>query len=415
MSSVDAAASDSTVSDPDSVGLVLAVVAGREPLAPPSGVDWDRFVRLLERHGIQGLAMAAHGSSPYLPVAVARRLEEPHVRTALHTTLTVEAGARARGVLGDRRIPALLFKGAALVEAGLYEDPGARAMGDADLLVPPERAGDAVVALREAGFEPWSEWNPASVEWSDSTSLADLRAPGGAQVSLDLHWRLGYERLRYGRSGRNEILWEGMDPKEGRPADSTHLVVLLEHVLKHLHVTSHLRGIGDAVRLSDSIDDWSSVWRHLGERPTGRGLALLLDVVRGRLGAPVPPEVERLAGAGWWQDAGRRALDPRSMVTGITVPSGRPDGLKVRGEDLEGRRGEGRMGGLFRRWAVLGSPRLAMREALHTTLPETDWLRARYDAPAASRVRLLLRYWKDVGRWLSGRGRSPVSPNQEPW
>ncbi|MDX1567859.1 MAG: nucleotidyltransferase family protein [Longimicrobiales bacterium] len=389
----------------DAVDLVLALVAARIPPAPPPGldreVDWDRFLRLLKAHGIQGLAMATHRSDPFLPESVARRLEEPHVRTALHTTLTVETGARARRVLGERGIPALLFKGAALVEAGLYRDPGARAMGDADLLVRPDDAHDAVAALREEGFDPWSPWDPASAEWLDSASLSDLRAPDGVEVSLDLHWRLGYERLRYGRSGRGGILWEGADLDEGRPADSTHLVVLLEHLLKHLHVTSHVRGIGDAVRLSDSVEDWESVWDHLTDRPTGRALALLLDVLRTRLGAAVPSEVGALAERGWWRSMGRRVLDPRRMV--------------MDGAESSGSSEEARTRGLLRRWAVLGSPRSALREALHTILPGRGWLRARYDAPAASRFRLLFRYWKDVTRWLRGRGSSPVSPNQGPW
>jgi len=407
--------------DPDAVDLVLALVGAGRPVVAPTRVDWKRFVGLLSLHGIQGLAAATHRSSPFLPREVAGALEEPYLRTALHTTLTLEAGSRAWRALNDGGIPALLFKGAALVESGLYVDPGARAMGDADVLVRPEQADAAVAALGEADFQPWSDWDPVSVEWLDSASFTDRSSPDGVEVSLDLHWRLGYGRLRYGPSERSGILWEGADLDRGRPDDSAHLTVLLEHLLKHLHVTTHLRGIGDVVRLSERIDDWSPIWRRLREQPTGRGMALLLDVLRIGLDARVPSEVARYAEAGAWRDAGRSALDLRRMVTTgcRDLEAALRIGEEERGvegvEGVEGAEGGGRLKGLGRRWAVLGSPRLALREAAHAALPERGWLRARYGEPAATRLRLLLRYWVDLARWITGRGRSPVSPNQELW
>ncbi|NIP58872.1 MAG: hypothetical protein GWM92_03450, partial [Gemmatimonadetes bacterium] len=48
-----------------------------------------------------------------------------------------------------------------------------------------------------------------------------------------------------------------------------------------------------------------------------------------------------------------------------------------------------------------------------TTLPGPAWLRARYRTRDEWLPGLYLRYWRDVLRWATGRGRSPVSPNQE--
>lgn len=375
--------------------LVLSVVASRRPVAVPDGVEWDRFVRHLEAHGIRGLAVAAHRTCAFLPPNVAADLEEAYLRTALHTTLTVEAGIRAREALAAAGIPAVLFKGAALMEAGLYADPGSRAMGDADLLVSPDRMGSAVTALRDAGFRPWRPWDPASLGWLDSASFTDERAPEGIEVTLDLHWRLGYGDLRYGPSDRRQDRRDDSRLVAGRPVPTDHLILLLEHLLKHLHVTTHLRGLGDVVRLSNRIDDWKPVVRALGERGTGRGLARILAGARSTLGATVPDTILEEARSGWWSTAGRAAVDPRRLIR-------------------TGPREDGRVGGLLRRWAVLGSPALVLREALYTTLPDRRWLRARYRAPSGTRTSLLLRYWRDVFRWLGGAGPSPVSPNQDP-
>lgn len=383
--------------------LVVDLVAGRPPTT--RDVDWGRVVHRLETLGLQGLAVSAHRSGPFLPGPVARVLEPAYLSAALHTTLTVESARRALEVLERADVAALVYKGAALVESGVYPDPGARAMDDADLLVPVERAEDAVRALRSEGFEPWVEWDPRTVEWLDSATFRDSRAPRGADVDVDLHWRLGYGGLRYGQDGEGERaeeggeawLWEDADGSRHLPAGAAHLVVIAEHVLKHFHVRVHLPGVLDLVRLSAEIDDWEGVERRLARHPGGRSLSVLLDVMRRAFGAPIPERVGA-AGSAAATRLARRLLTPEALL-----------------ERASG--GGRRLRGLFFRWLLAGSVRRALGEVRTTVLPGSRWLRARYGAgPGRGRaypLGLLLRYWTEVGRWLLGRGVSPVSPNQE--
>lgn len=381
------------------VRLVVDLVAGRTPAT--RDVDWQRATDLLAAVGLDALAVAVHRSTPYLPRTVAEAMEPSYLTTALHTRLTLEAARRAREALEGAGVPSLLYKGAALVEAGVYADPGARAMDDADLLVPPHRAEEAVRALRAAGFEPWTGWSPETVEWLDSATFADGRTPSGPEVAVDLHWRLGYGGLRYGGRGGEDTsgLWQDADGARGLPAPGAHLVVIVEHLLKHLHVRFHLPGLADVVRLSRDIDDWSPVRRRLEERPAGRSVARILDAARRGFDAAVPDGCTAGAGSGPGAWASRRLLAPETLVARAAGRSGR-------------------LRGLLYRWLLSGSPAAALEEIRATLVPGGSWLRARYAATSGAggdepTRRLLFRYWGEVVRWLAGRGVSPVSPNQE--
>ena len=375
--------------------LLVDLIAGRVPRT--GEVDWDRTVERLRVLGLEGLAVSVHRSSSYLPPDAAEALEPAYLKTALHTTLTLEAARRALDALERSGVPALLYKGAALVDSGLYTDPGARAMDDADLLVPAARAEDAVRVLRAEGFDPWVEWQPDTVSWLDSATFRDRQAPRGADVDLDLHWRLGYGGLRYGGGkDRDEEggLWQSVGGTDSVPGDAAHLVVVAEHVLKHFHVRLHLAGVMDLVRLSAALDDWTPVEERLDRHPGGRSLATLLAVVREAFDAPVPEGVTAPANGG----VASWILSPETLLERAT--------------------GEGpRIRGLLYRWLLAGSPRRTAGEVRATVLPGAAWLRARYgdgrEDGGTYPIRLLLRYWWEVARWLAGRGVSPVSPNQE--
>jgi hypothetical protein len=58
------------------------------------------------------------------------------------------------GALNRVGVEPVLLKGAIRLVDGLYPDPGWRMMRDLDLLVPGDRLGDAIAALRGAGYTP---------------------------------------------------------------------------------------------------------------------------------------------------------------------------------------------------------------------------------------------------------------------
>lgn len=103
--------------------------------------------------------------------------------TKTHLALRETAGAFAR--LDADGIPFIVFKGGAQYAEELATSTR-RIMGDVDILVPPERAIDALDALEEAG---WESSNGESFELL--RSLADTRLSGnfrkGVQGEIDLH------------------------------------------------------------------------------------------------------------------------------------------------------------------------------------------------------------------------------------
>lgn len=376
--------------------LVVSLLAG-DPSPDPS-CDRDDVRTLLLRTGLDGLAVALHRDTPFLPRSLARALEPRYLATSLHSTLTLESARRARRLLSGAGIDVLLYKGAALLDAGVHPDPGGRRMDDADLLVHPERADEAVRVLAESGYEPWEPWEPGRLRWLDSVTLTDGHAPSAAEdVTVDLHWRLQYRSLRLGEAGEPESepdpLWDGADRDRGVPADGPHLVVVAEHLLKHLRVRAHLPGLADLVRLSDRIDDWDAVLARLERRRDAQAFGLLFAVLREDLGAAVPESATRLGGDGWPRRWMRSLLEPVRLVRRVGPADGRARGL------------------LFR-WLLGGSLRQAFADVVRTGLPGARWLRARYGSPTVPTPGLLVRYWGDLLRWMAHRGRSPVAPNQ---
>lgn len=379
----------------------------------PAGVDWGRAEELLRFHRLGPLAVAEDRAAggALLPDELRESLEPAYRTVSLTNTLLMEAAGRAREALREAGIPVVIFKGGALLESGAYGDPGARPMDDVDLLVPPERAGEAVRTLEASGFAPWEEWSPEKTRWVDAAAFTAAGSPPGISLDVDLHWRTEYGGLRFGDPGGGSLLWERRDEASGLPAPEAHLVVIAEHVLKHVRYLVHFHGLADATRVAGRVDDWDRVVELAAGRRASTGIGIILGLVGEELSGPIPATVARRLRPGTPSEAlARKVLEPRRLL-------GRLQPLP------------GRVGGLVLRALVAGSTRRAVGELAGAAFPDEGWLRARYDAGAGAGPdggeargdgsdaptplwRLRLRYLGDAVRWLGYRGRSPASPNQ---
>jgi hypothetical protein len=309
----------------------------------------------------------------------------------MSTTLLLESAQRALGALRSSGIAAIPFKGVALLQGGVYTDPGARSLEDADVLVDPADAPRAVRVLAEAGFEPWRPWEPSLMEWLSAFSFSEVGAPGGVVASLDLHWATPYTQLRQSPPWRRDALW----PPDGGdlPGPEAHFVLLCEHFLKHLRVVPHLRGIADLARVVPTIRDGDAVARVARERRSLPGVRAMTTLLRAHLRVDGSDDVARAVGAPpALSGRAERALHPANL--------------------LRGSEGEGRgVLGMFGSWWLMGSTADSLQEWLRVAVPGADWLRARYPAPGALPRRV--RYLLQTSLWAAGRGPSPLSPNQD--
>lgn len=354
---------------------------------PTPAEDPREAVRLLCLHGLEGLAVARNREvgGGLLPPDLVSDLEPIYRTQGLSSTLILETARRARAALSALRIDSMVFKGAALVADGTYPDPGARRMDDADVLVHPTDAVRAVEALLDEGFEPVTGWDPGKVDWSDAVALHDGQAPPGTVAALDLHWRTDYDRLRFGGTAES-ALWEGWDIATGLPGAEQHLVLVAEHLLKHLRFKIHVAAFGDMVRIAAVVRDWDAVDSLIERSRLARGLRALLAVLARDFDAPVPRTLSI------------RVSGPLSDLLAPTTLIGRVRPV------------QGRLAGIAHRWRLLGSPTVIAADVAEAVFPPKVWLRARYGSGG---VGAWVRYLSDVGRWAVYRGRSPASPNQE--
>ncbi len=137
--------------------------------------------------------------------------------------LRLRSGRRAIDALRRAGVEVLALKGAALIGSA-YRDTGARPLADVDLMIGPERVGDAVEALERSGFVA-TEGNAERV-LAARHSLA-FRDPEGREI--DLH------RSALWRPGLDEDFWRGSVGAEVAGAP----VRILNPADQLLHVCAH--------------------------------------------------------------------------------------------------------------------------------------------------------------------------------
>jgi hypothetical protein len=216
----------------------------------------------------------------------AGRLKGIYRRSWAANQFGLRAGRRAIDALQAAGLEVLALKGAALIDSA-YRDPGARPMGDVDLAVRPERVGEAVHALRQAGMTPSEPEPERLLQIRHSLAFHD---PGGQEV--DLH------RGMLWRPGLDDEFWRGSieaDVAGGR-------VRILNPADQLLHVCTHgaawnpvhpVRWVADAfkvIEVAAASLDWERLVAMARRGHLSLPLAGALACLAEDLKAPVPGE-----------------------------------------------------------------------------------------------------------------------------
>jgi hypothetical protein len=224
--------------------------------------------------------------------ALTPRLLSVYRSTWYRNQMLLNRTAAVIRMLAEHNIDSVLLKGAALT-AGAYGDPGARPMGDADLLVRRKDLRAAVDLLRATGWNPRPPVSARAFESFLRTKHA-ITLEDGAGSELDLH---GYVFYRSRVESLDDALWE-----RSRPATlggvSTRVLApedLLFHVVVHgaeWNAVPPVRWVGDACSVLRRAPgfEWGLVVESARTRRFAlaslAGLEYLADVFR----LPVPPE-----------------------------------------------------------------------------------------------------------------------------
>jgi hypothetical protein len=118
-----------------------------------SDAQWHDALHVADWHRLSPLLYCHLKSADYAPEHVLRTLERAYLSNAARNLFIGSAQTRVLEALSTANVPAMLLKGAALIET-CYADPAQREMLDLDLLVPSDLVDTGSAALQAIGYQP---------------------------------------------------------------------------------------------------------------------------------------------------------------------------------------------------------------------------------------------------------------------
>jgi len=275
--------------------------------------DWDRREVLEEldgaSDGLVGLLwrnLDAHG----VEHETMSKLKGVYRHTWFENQTVLRQAAIPIRALRTAGIPTLALTGATMCPL-YYRDWGVRRMDDFDLLVPPDRATDAMAALRAIGASPRMSNAEA---WVPLRHSMPFRHPDGWQV--DLHW------YSLWRSASDQAVWDhavAVDVGGERilAPVPTHQLLLVCVQGADWAPSPSLRWLADATFVIRAGDvDWDLLVEEADKRLVTVALGSTLEYLRDTVDTPVADTVLRRL---------HQAHSPRFERTGFRQTS-RQDG-----------------------------------------------------------------------------------------
>jgi len=245
--------------------------------AVSAGVDWDEYVRLVDRHRTPALSWAALKLVAGLETPEAAKLELKRRSDACRMQAVMHSMKLAEVLKGFERaaIPVMAFKGP-MLSTELYGDAGLRHARDLDLAVTQEGLRRAQSCLEEMGWQLYSSWFVLSPRQWESFLRHEHSldfAHSQASCRLELHWRNQWDtrtatRARWARSVPS--VWQGCCYQVMHPVDQ--VLYLCTHGGEHAWFRA--KWLGDLARLhAEGRVDWAAALEQA--RRTGQERALL--------------------------------------------------------------------------------------------------------------------------------------------
>ena len=303
--------------------------------------QWGQTLRIADWHRVSPILFCHLEQRGGAPPAVRSALERTYLASAARSLFIAAARRRIVDALLAAGSPAMLLKGAALVDT-VYKDPAQREMLDLDILVPADRVSAATAALAPLGYRavasPHDPTRP-SVELHHDHHHGPALVGEHQVVAVELHHhialadegsRLAGERSRFDLGG----MWE-----RARPAASgAHMLPSPEDLLVHvcLHFTRNRLGgsyrrrhtggalaqIGDIARVVEREPvDWDLLVAIARDYGLDTGVFVGLFAAR-ELGVQIPDTaVTALRPAGFDDHLGRRLVALRVLRDGDHLPT----------------------------------------------------------------------------------------------
>lgn len=257
-----------------------------------------------ERTDVEALDNGSQGLLPLLSRSLEqqgvnhsdmRRYVSVYKRVWARNQLLMHRMVEVLKLLHERAIHTMILKGAALLLA-YYEDLGARAMNDFDILVPTDQAEQAIQAMEQTAWQTVFPTVRSRIRFTHSVLFED------GPDDFDLHWHVMEECCL---PDADAAFWAGA-------VEVSHLDVetrMLNATDQLLHVIVHglrwaetppIRWVADSMTILGNAAervDWVRLLAHCEGCGTVVPLRYGLDYLAERFAAPVPQKVlARLAG-----------------------------------------------------------------------------------------------------------------------
>jgi hypothetical protein len=272
--------------------------AVREALS--SGLDWDEYLELVERHSTPALSWETLKRMPKanLPERVKQTLQQHSAASRMRSMRLASLLMQVLKDFNQAGIPLISLKGP-LLSLELYGDLGIRHSRDIDIMVAPEDVSRAQAQLEEMGWRVYLQpctFSPRHTEVFLQIGRHIVYWHPLQQCRLELHWHTGSEMLdrtagQWARS--TTLVWNGLGYRALSPID------LVLHLCTHgsEHVWFRSKWLGDLARMyAINYVDWDVVYRTARAASLENSLLQCLRLLEELHGLPVPKELREPAG-----------------------------------------------------------------------------------------------------------------------
>jgi hypothetical protein len=273
--------------------------------------DWKSLLYMANLHFCSPLwfvRLREDGLLSLLPNDLQTYLHHLHQANIERNEAFLNAIKEIYSILKDQQIPAILLKGGATLCDNLYEDKGARMMGDLDLLVKPQHAELVRNLLLQQGYKEQPDWFTGCFRGYFNTYIRHhlpRQVKPGTPVAVDIH-----SLTALGQAGRvlqtdlawkhKEIItWEGLNPALLIPTYRLVHNTVHSPVQDKMFITSNisLRDLAEftyLVRRYESVINWRE-WLKKGSRQgLDREFRAYMTLAHRFMGMPIPKDVQKI-------------------------------------------------------------------------------------------------------------------------
>jgi Uncharacterised nucleotidyltransferase len=272
--------------------LRAGLLDGQRP--PRTDITWELMIEVASFHYVAPALAWCLRDQP-MPDDVGEYFSSVLALNRQRNERMLAGVARVAALLNGIGIEPVLLKGCAMLAEGLYPDASLRLMGDADILIPRERAAEAVAALIGAGFATNASEVIVPPGHHHLQPLHDQETGLGVELHTDVMSSAPDAVIGTGWFCTNAraLEFRGHRVRVPKPTPNAGHCIFHSQIFHSLHARKkiHLRHLLDLALLRarhEAAIDWSALDSRFAAAGLGEVLAAYLHFAEALFGQSVP-------------------------------------------------------------------------------------------------------------------------------